>query len=193
MDSGDKLFCTRRNVPILSAVTRGNVLAALVLSALLGCSDPKAGTLPTPSPSTSLSTSPTGSATASTTVSAQVEIAVRAYYDALQAAVQEPARKTDALAKLIDPVCACRQIVEVLQDEARKGRRADYTLTVTRVAVPDASPSRGTATVTIAQSAGRLYDSSGRVVDKVSATTSTYFIELRNSSGQWRIARVTEQ
>ena len=193
VDSGDKLFCTGRNVPILCAVTRGNVLAALVLSALLGCSDPKAGTLPTASSASSSSPVTPPPSPSATTASAQVEAAVRAYYAAMEAAVHEPARHTDTLAKLIDPACACHQIVDVLRDEAKKGRHADYTLTVKRIAVPDASPSRGTATVTVAQSSGSLYDSSGRVVDKVAASTSTYFLELRNHSGQWRVARVTEQ
>ena len=168
---------------------RGNAVpAALVLSAVLACSEPPAGSLPPPA-----SPTPTLSATATPTQSADDSVAqaVRWYYAALQAAVQDPARNRADLEPLLDPSCPCREILAVLDREAEQGRYVDYTLSVSDVRVADESPTRATARVTVEQSSGRLYDSSGRVVERISAVTERYFVELRRAGEQWRVSRVS--
>lgn len=178
------------------AVERGNrlIAAALVLSALSACSDdPRAGTLPTTSPSPA-TTPPSITPTASPASSqSRVEQAVRAYYAALEAAVHDPQHEIERLDATLEPACACRAIVDVLRKEASRGRRADYALTVEALTVVDAGDSGGTARVTVVQSRGQLYDRNGRVIQKITPVTSTYFVEVRAAAGAWRIARVIEK
>src|ERR1044071_3727216 len=85
------------------------VLAALAVS---GCSRPHAGTLASATPSPM----------------SPVVSTVRSYYAALERAAHAPGSFTDDLARLIDPACSCRQVIDVLREEARRGRHGDYTL-----------------------------------------------------------------
>jgi hypothetical protein len=166
----------------------GDVWVALALTALLaGCSDPQAG--PLPSVSFTPSDSPTGSQSSSAL--SEVAATVRAYYAALAAAVHDPARNTRALDELLDPSCPCREIVGVLNDEARRGRHADYSLAVTALTVPRETANSGTAYATVVQSPGHLFDSSGRVVENIPAMTRTYFIDVRTRNARWVVLRVT--
>jgi hypothetical protein len=194
VDNLDKSFGGARCVPILSAVTRGNaLLAALVLSATLACSDPEAGTLPSVSPSP-LSTSATASQNpTATSRSSAAENAVRTYYAALQGAVHDPRGGLNALRRTLADECECRKILDVLREEARKGRHADYTLVITKLSVPDMTTTRATVRVTVDQSAGNLYDSTGGVVERIPARMETFFIDLRRAEPLWLITRVTAQ
>jgi hypothetical protein len=176
-------------------VPRGNVLlAALCLSAVAACSDPKAGTLPTASPTPS-TTAPTASPASASSSPNDFGIgqAVTDYYDALEAAVHDPSANLARLEAMLDPACACREILDVLREEARRGRHADYTLEIATLTVPDKTPERGIARLTVVQSAGNLYDASGRVVERIKPTTDAYFVEVRSNGGRWRVARVTAQ
>lgn len=118
---------------------------------------------------------------------------MRQYYETLEAAVQDPSSSHADLEALLDPECPCRQILAVLREEARRRRRVDYTLTISNLTVPNATASGGTAHVTVVQSAGHLYDASGRIVERIAPLTQTYFIDVRPTDGEWRILRVSER
>lgn len=179
-----------RNVPILSAVPRGNVLlAALCLSAVAACSDPKAGTLPTASPTPS-SVSPTPSASASVDLAGSLRSALQAYFDALYAAGMDPANKTDALAALIAPSCTCYRAVDVLREEARKGRHIDYSYTLSDIQVIEVGSLGGNVRYTVAQSAGALRDSSGRVIKSYPASQETYSAHFARRDSRWIVDRI---
>ena len=180
-----------RLVPILCAVRRGIGVAVLVLSMLLACSDPKAGTLPSASPSThpSLSTPPTSS----TPPDPRTELrnALQTYFDALYAAGVDPATKTDALAALIEPTCTCYQVVNVLRDEARQGRYIDYRYSLSDVKVVDVDSRGGHINYTVARSEGAERDRAGRVIERFEAITEKYSAHFARSNATLLLDRLT--
>lgn len=172
-------------------MARGNVVvAALVLSAVAGCSDPGAGTLPSASPSASVS-SPTPSPSASVDLAASLRGALVSYFDALYAAGLDPANKTDALAALIAPSCTCRSVVDVLREEARLDRFIDYRYGLSDIAVIDVGELGGNIRYTVARSAGAERERSGKVVETYPPTTEKYSSHFARVDGKWLLDRVT--
>lgn len=170
------------------------LVTALVVSLLVaGCSDPEAAPLPsaspttvTPSPSATVVASPSGD------YEAQARGAVAAYFEALNAALRDPATKTDALAALIDPSCTCFQAVEALRAEARQGNYFDYRYSVSNVRVQQAGALGASLTYTVHQSAGHLRNRDGRVIESFSANTGTYSVHLRRSGSTWLLDRLDQ-
>lgn len=168
---------------------RGTRIAAALVLGAAACSNGHAGSLPTPTPT---ATSPSPSPTP-TSRDFGVGQAVRDYYRALEAAVHDPRSGVDDVAARLDSACSCRQIVDVLRQEGQAGRHADYTLSVGSLGVSDASPAAGTAFVTVTQSSGRLYDSSGKVIEAIKGRTDQYVVDLRSRDGRWVIVRISER
>lgn len=166
------------------------MLAVLALVATAACSHPRTGTLPTPSPAASASSTTQRSPTA-TSSDFGIALVVRDYYASLQDAVHDPTHGVEALAARIDPRCPCRQIVDVLREEARKGRHASYSLSLRDLTVPNASPTGGTAFVTVVQSAGTLYDASGHAVEAIAGRTDAFVVDVGAHDGRWLITRIS--
>lgn len=167
--------------------TGEHVLAAVLVVALAGCSDPPAAPLPSTSPSTPTSTP---SPTASTDYAAEARQAIDAYFAALNAALRDPANRTDALAALIDPACPCRQVLALLRDLADDGHYIDYRYTVSDVRIQQAGSLGASMTWTAAQSAGAERTSEGRVVESFPARTSHYSAHFRRGDGAWLLDRL---
>ena len=169
---------------------RGNVVpAALVLSAVLACSEPPAGSLPPP-------TSPTPSVTATATPTpnagdaSALRAALHAYFDALYAAGLDPAGKTDELEALIDPSCPCRQVIDVLREQASDGRYVDYRYTLRDVTVVDVDARAGHVRYTVRQSPGALRDRTGRAVKSYPASSDRYSAVFVRASDGWLLKRL---
>lgn len=166
------------------------VLAALVLPA--GCSDPKAAPLPSPSPTPSTVAPTTASPTPSADYEAEARRAVDAYFAALNAALRDPAERTDALAALIDPNCTCMRVVEALRSQARAGRYLDYTYSIRDVRVQQAGSLGASLTFVAQQSAGHERSRDGRVVRAFPASTVRYSAHFRRTSSGWRLDRLDQ-
>lgn len=159
---------------------------------LLGaCSDERAGTLPPPaSPTTAAPTTP--SPTASVDYEAEARRAVDTYFSALNAALRDPAKRTDELAALIDPSCTCRQVLEALREEGRVGRYLDYRYTVSDVRVQQAGSLGASMTYTAHQTAGHQRDRHGRIVRSFPANTTRYSAHFRRDRDAWRLDRLDQ-
>ena len=191
MDIWGGWFNGVQEVLILCAVKRGIlVCVALASGALVACSDPRAGTLPSPTSTAAPTTSATPSATPDP--AAEVRQALRAYFDALYAAGLDPANKTDELAELIHDSCSCRAVVGLLKEQARRNRHVDYTYTLRDVRVIEASSRSGTVRYTVRQSAGALRDASGRAIERYPLMTSHYTARFTNDHGRWTLERLDE-
>jgi hypothetical protein len=167
-------------------VAVGVALCALALAA---CNGPDAGTLPTTSP-TPVSTSPTPTMVSSSAdYAAEARLAVRAYFAALNAALRDPAHRTDDLEALIDPSCGCRQILELLGEEARTARYLDYQYTISDLKVQQAGPLGASLTYVAHQSAGSERTSDGRVVESYPARTTPFSAHFVRKNGRWLIDR----
>jgi hypothetical protein len=168
----------------------GDVWVALALSAfaVVACSDPHGGTLPSPSPA------PSATSATPTAVNLRTSLtnALHGYFDALYTAGLDPANKTDALAALVDPSCTCMRTVDVLREEARQGRSIDYRYTLKDVAVIEVGELGGNIRYTVMQSAGAERDHDGRVIEAYPASTARFSAHFTRSGDAWRLDRVTE-
>jgi hypothetical protein len=165
-------------------------LSALVLSAAVACSNGHAGSLPTsssPRPSTA-----TPTITATSDLRASLRAALRAYFDTLYAAGLDPANKTDDLDALIAPTCTCHRTIDVLRDEARRGRYIDYKYSLSNVLVIEVGPLGGNIRYTVRQSAGAERDRTGRVIESYKATTEKYSVHFARRDGRWLLDKVTK-
>lgn len=191
MDRGDAFA---PDVLILSRMRTGVRVVAVVLSAWLGvaCSDPQAAPLPSASPPATPSPSPTPVVSPSVDYEAQARRAVAAYFEALNAALRDPATKTDALAALIDPACTCRQVLDLLRELASDGHYIDYRYTVSDVRVQQAGSLGASLTYVVNKTAGARRSSDGRVVRSYPGTKGSFSVHLRNDSGSWLLDRVDQ-
>lgn len=163
---------------------------AALCGLVLACSDPKAGPLPTPSVTTVSPTS--ASPTAPPDYEAEVRAAITAYFDALNAALRDPANRTDELAALIAPSCTCTQILDALRAEAREGRYVDYTYSVTDVRVQQAGALGGSVTYTAHQTKGHERTHDGRIVQTFAASTTKYSAHFQRDGTVWRLDRLDQ-
>jgi len=157
---------------------------------LCACSDGKAGTLPTTSPSLT-STTQSPSATPTLNLRTSLELALRTYFDALYAAGLNPAEKTDDLAQLIDTTCECYRVVTVLREEAREGRSIDYTYTLQDLKVVAVDSRSGDVNYTVIRSAGAERDRSGRVIQEFPPTSEKYSARFGRANDRWLLQRLT--
>lgn len=155
---------------------------------LCACSDGKAGTLPTESPTTLASQTPTAPSVSPRT---SLETALRTYFHALYAAGLDPAEKTDELAELIDTTCECYRVVTVLREEAREGRYIDYTYTLSDLKVVAVDSRSGDVNYTVTRSAGAERDRNGRVLEQFPPTTEKYSAHFVRSNSTWLLQRLT--
>jgi len=164
-------------------------LAAFVAG--VACSDPKAAPLPPPTPTTVAPTtaSPTPSAV---DYEAEVRRAVDAYFAALNAALRDPAHRTDALAALIDPSCSCRQVLDLLHGLAEDGYYIDYRYAVSDVRVQQAGALGASLTYVVSKTAGAKRTSSGRVVTTFEASRGRFSVHLRREGDAWLLDRLDE-
>lgn len=163
-------------------------VAAAALLAVVACSDPQAGPLPTESPTTVAPTTPTASPSAD--YEAEVRRAIDTYFAALNAALRDPGGRTDALAALIDPSCSCAQVLTLLHDLARDGHYIDYRYIVSDVRVQQAGSLGASVTWTAAQSAGAERARDGRVVESFPARTARYSAHFRRDGARWLLDRL---
>lgn len=161
-------------------------LAALSVSA---CSH-HAGTLPTTSPSASV---PRSSAPPSSPADPAAELrdAIARYYAALNAAVRDPAGKTDALASLIAPSCECRQVVDVLRSEARQRHYLDYSYTTHNIRVISVGSLGGNATYVVVQSPGHERSSDGTILHSYPGSTEKFSAHFRREGSTWLLDRAS--
>lgn len=172
---------------------RVRLAAACVALLSVACSDPKAAPLPSASPTTlSPTPTPTPSVSASADYEAQARRAVAVYFEALNAALRDPAAKTDALAALIDPSCTCFQAVEALREEGRQGRYLDYRYTVSNLRVQQAGSLGASLTYTAHQSAGYQRARDGRAIRAVPANTTRYSAHFRSTDAGWLLDRLDQ-
>jgi hypothetical protein len=155
---------------------------ALVVLALTGtaCSDdpPKAGGLPSDTPSpTSSSASPTPA-----TPEEQVEAAVRAYYAELTRAAQT--NDTSKLKPMMAPGCPCYRAVRVIDRNAREGERTpDASFELKELRIHDVEGSTALAEVRTVESAYRVLGTDGGVVDRVAAQKTHLDLSLVRAEG----------
>lgn len=124
---------------------------------------------------------------------AEARRAVDAYFAALNAALRDPANKTDALAALIDPSCSCRQVLDVLGDLERAGHYIDYCYTVSEVRVQQVGPLGASMTYVVAKTAGsKRTTSDDRVIATFPASRARFSVHLRREHGSWRLDRVDQ-
>lgn len=159
------------------------------MALLLACSQDRAGTLPPPPPPTSAAPT-TASPTASANYEAEARRAVDAYFVALNAALRDPANRTDELTALIDPSCTCRQVLELLSDLERDAHHIDYHYSVSDVRIQQAGPLGASVTWVVAQSTGAERDQRGSVVSSFRGRTDHYSAHLRRSDGRWLLDRL---
>lgn len=181
-----------RNVLIVCAMRTGvrrvAAMLAVVCGVVAGCSDPpKAAPLPSATPSTE---SPSAIATTPPDYEAEVRAAIATYFAALNAALRDPATKTDALAALIAPSCTCVQVVTVLREQGRGGYHFDYVETVTDVRVQQAGELGASVTYVVEQSAGSKRDRSNRVIATYPRSSDRISAHFRRQSGTWLLDRV---
>ena len=166
--------------------------AALAAASVAACSDPKAAPLPPTVSPTTASATPTPAVSTSDDYEAQARRAVAAYFAALNAALRDPARKTDALAALIDPSCTCRQVLDLLRDLARNGHHIDYAYTVSDVRVQQAGSLGASMTYVARQSAGHKRDRTGQALSSFPATTVRISAHFRRDGGRWLLDRLDQ-
>jgi hypothetical protein len=116
--------------------------------------------------------------------------ALRTYFDALYAAGLDPADKTDELAALIHPACACMRAVDVLRVQAKENRYVDYQYELREITVLDATSAGGTVRYTVRQSAGALREASGRAIESYPASTESYSAHFVHAGDRWLLRRV---
>lgn len=157
----------------------GDVWVALALSAfaVVACSDPHGGTLPTPMPSLT----PTA-VTPSASNPADLSVATVRYYAELQRTSADPAAGTDRLAALIASSCSCRRVVAFLQETARRGERIIRPLRVTNVRTAPAASGGGTVFITLEQGAGRVEDRDGRTIERLPASRASVTLDFAPSN-----------
>jgi hypothetical protein len=165
--------------------------AALALLAAAACSPEHAGSLP-PLSSAPVTTPPvTVSASASPAADAAVRAAVTTYFKALGDAGRSG--DTSGLARLLDPKCECRQQLEYVTSETRKGNRITTTYVVEAVRPHDVTPTTASAAVTFSVPASAVVDSRGHTVRRLAAARHVGFeIALRMSRGTWVIVRIVK-
>lgn len=169
------------------------VLAAVIGTGVaVACSDPKPAPLPSTSPSTVAPTTPSPTPTASANYEAEARRAIDAYFAALNAALRDPANRTDALAALIDPSCRCTDAVRALRAEAGAGRYLDYRYTLSNVRVLEAGSLGATVSFTAHQSAGHQRSRDGRVLRSFAATAIKYSAHFRRDNDAWRLDRLDQ-
>lgn len=169
----------------------GAFATVVALVAGAGCSDPTAAPLPSVSPTTP-SPSPTPTVSASADYAAEARAAIDAYFAALNAALRDPANRTDALASLIDPSCTCRQVLDLLRDLAKDGHYIDYRYTVSDVRIQQAGSLGASLTWTAAQTAGAERAADGRVIERFSAATVRMAAHFRRASTGWMLDRLDQ-
>ena len=167
-------------------------LAALAALLAVACSDPEAAPLPSASPTSASVVPTTPSVSPSADYEAQARRAVATYFEALNAALRDPATKTDALAALIDPSCTCRQVLDLLHDLAQDGHYIDYQYTVSDVRVQQAGSLGASLTYVARQSAGHKRDSSGRSLATYPATTVRISAHFRHDNARWLLDRLDQ-
>lgn len=189
MDNLGDVFNGAGYVHILSGVTRGNaLLAALVLSAIVGCSDPKAGTLPTASPTTS-SPTPTTSVTSPPSDN-PLAAAAQAYYRTLERVAGNPAAHNE-FATLVDARCTCQQVVDLLRRLDREQHQLLFSVALTEPRVIRGTETTGTVVIGVTQSAGREVDATGTQVRSTPASKGRYAVDLVRSDNRWLVRRIT--
>jgi hypothetical protein len=171
----------------------GDVRLALVLSALafVACSNPHAGTLPTPSPAPTTPRAPSPTATTSTALDGEVARAAANYYSTLELAARFPAERRNELAALIDAKCECRQVLTLLDNLARKHHTLVFTVTTGTPHVARASGMFATAFIDVRQSQGRELDSGGDVVQSFPGSAGHYVLDFVRRDGRWVITQIS--
>lgn len=164
---------------------------ALALGAGVACSDPRAGSLPPPMPSTT-PTSPVTTPSAWADPETAFRDAIAHYYEALTAAANDPAGRTDDLERLISPSCSCRAVIDLLRDEAAKGHRLDYEYGIEQVKVIDVQPTTGHARYVVVQTPGRLLDDAGRVLARYPGSRQKFAATFVLEDGRWLLHRANQ-
>lgn len=165
------------------------MVAALAAVVLAGCSDPKAGTLPTPSPTTVAPT--TATPTPSTSPGADVTRAVANYYEVLEQASKAPSTGADTVAALIAPGCPCARVVEFLREEGRQGHRIERPVELRDMRVTADARGGGTVFAVLVENPGRVLDASGRVVERLPARTSEVVVDVVRNGTRLLIAQIS--
>lgn len=169
-----------------------SLLVALALGGVAACSDPRAGSLPPPaSPTVSQTTASTGPPTQGDYAS-QFRRAITAYYAALTAAANDPARNTNALELLISPTCTCREVLDMLRAEAARGHRLDYTYRVEGLKIVEVNRNGGVALYSVVQSPGSQRDSRGRVLASYPGSNQRFSAEFVRRNDQWLLNRANQ-
>ena len=165
---------------------RYGVILALLAVTAAGCSEERAGSLPSASP---MPTTATPSPTPTATVEAQVEAAARVYFEAL-----ERAGLTGDVAGLqaaIHPQCDCRKQIDAIRADAAAGRHATTVYRIEAVSPHDITATSASATVTFSSPASAVVDSAGRTVRSLPALEHAGIDLVFSKSGaSWLVRRV---
>ena len=165
---------------------RYGVILALLAVTAAGCSEERAGSLPSASP---MPTTATPSPTPTATVESQVEAAARAYYAALETAGTKG--DVTALRELIDPACDCAQQVSAIEAEVRQGRRITTRYLIDAVLTHDVTAESGYATVTLTYAESQVLGADGRVVRTLPGKTRAgRDLLFRKEGTTWRLTRL---
>jgi hypothetical protein len=167
----------------------GAVLALLAVTAA-GCSDDRAGTLPTEAPTTTTTAPGTTTSASPTAVpGGEVEAAARAYYAALETG--GTTGDVTALRAIVDGACDCTQQITTIEAERKAGRRFTTRYTVDAVTLHDVTATTAWATVTISYAASQVVDASGRVVRKIPGNTRAgRDLLFRKEGTAWRLVHI---
>jgi hypothetical protein len=120
---------------------------------------------------------------------ASLRAAIVTYYRALTLAAHDPKHRTDSLARLIAPDCECRQVVDLLRNEARQGRYLDYSYAVRDVRVVAVGDLGGDATYVVVQTAGHERSGDGTVLHSYPASTERFSAHFSRRSNGWILTR----
>jgi hypothetical protein len=163
-------------------------MAAGVLLALSGCSDPApAGTVPTSTPTKA--SSPPAPSPSATSPEQQVEAAVRTYYAELTKAAQT--NDTTRLKQLMDESCPCYGAVRAIDSDATKGRSTPKARwTVVSVNVHDLAGATAAAEVSFDVNAYNLVDKDGTVISRVAARRDRVDLSFGKRQDAWILANV---
>jgi hypothetical protein len=161
---------------------------AVLLLAAAACSDdpPQAGAVKTPTPSAQSST-PTPT---ETPVEQQVEAAVRAYYAELTRAAQT--NDTSTLKTMVAVGCPCYRAIRVIDGDRKRGETTpDAIFQLVSVQVHDVIASSASAETRTRDSAYRVLDRTGAVIDRIDAARTHLDLALiRNADGQWKVTNL---
>ncbi len=179
-------YCPRMRWPT-GRLQRVVLLVAAAALCLAGCSHPppKAGSVPSDSPTpTSSSPSPTPA-----TPEEQVEAAVRAYYAELTRAAQT--NDTSKLKTLTTKGCPCYRTIEAIDKSRNAGRATpDAAWTVRSIRVHDIEDGSAIAEVKYTVDSYRVMNRSGEEITSYPRSDSHVDLSLVRSGSGWIIGNL---